>query len=69
MIYLQGKCLCQFNLCNGVKSYRERICSLKSRHHCGRAISSREANSKSHKLFPFDTVAEKDGGVPIELKL
>ena len=42
--------------------------SFTSLRHFGMASSSREANRKSQKLFPFVKVAGKDEIVPIHLK-
>ena len=41
---------------------------VKTRPHLSRASSSREANRKSEKSFPFIKLSEKHGDVPILLK-
>ena len=40
----------------------EQILSFMNRPHSVKAISSREANRKSHILSPFENMVEKDGG-------
>ena len=42
---------------------------VNSRPRLGRGLSFREANRKSEKLFPFEKMAEKDGGIPMHLTL
>lgn len=42
--------------------------SFKSRPHFGTVSSSREAETKPQKFFPFVKMAEKQRGVPIHLK-
>ena len=46
----------------------EQILFFKSKPQFERAISAREANRKSPKLFPLVKMAEKHVGVPIHLK-
>ena len=40
---------------------------VKSRSHFGRALLSREAKSKSHKLSPFVKLAKEHKGMPMRL--
>ena len=47
---------------------KEQILSLKSRPYFERTSSSREANRKSQKLFPFVKIVDKCDGVLILLK-
>ena len=47
----------------------EQILSIKSRYHLGKTLCARYANRKLRKVSPFETMAEKDGGVPILLKI
>ena len=66
------------SLLNTGQLLKERICSPRSKFFplrvdhilegLGRASSSREAEKKSQKLFPFVEMAEKYGGSPIHLR-
>ena len=52
----------------GANSFQEeQILSFKSRPHFGRAMSTKEANRKSRKLFPFAKMAKRLGVYPYTL--
>ena len=64
-VHFQGKQLCYFHF--SLPAPLGAILFFKVRLNSDNVLSSREANSKSEKLFPFE-MADKHGDLPILLK-